>query len=271
MSMWRAWRRFLCLVVGMVTWSASAQLTISASPVLGTTSFTPENVYLGSECPAVGKVALPPHAVVATEDVCSPTKWQTRAPSPTACATRVFAVLGVRFHGRPDLVLVEQLTLDRTHFHLQLFGVLENAHGERKNLATIERVEWCAGMAMKSEAVELPANSCQEPRQFAVAFDYETPLNNKILTNGFSFHLRIAGTPPVGFDVESAAAEVLSSFGRALTVWISALQDNDALLTPATRAFVRSRTSTSSGGFVLLTPPQVVRLLCPHTATILGN
>lgn len=116
------------------------------------------------------------------------------------------------------------------------------------------------------QAPEMPSATCKEPRQFAVAFDYGTPLNNKILTNGFSFYLRVRGTPPSGFDQEQAADDILFSFGRALSIWMSALQDNPALMTPATRAFISSRTSRSSGGYTLFTPPQVVRLRCPHTA-----
>ena len=53
----------------------------------------------------------------------------------------------------------------------------------------------------------------------------------------------------------------------ALIIWTVALQDNAALLTPATRGFIQARTSTSAGGYVLLTPPQVVRPRCPHTVT----
>jgi hypothetical protein len=150
---------------------------------------------------------------------------------------------------------------------MRLFNVLEDAHGDRQEIAAIERVEWCAESAATLPLPELPSDSCKEPRQFAVAFDYGTPLNNKIFTNGFSFYVRVSGRPPTGFDLEKAAEEVLASFGRALTIWTAALHHNDALLTVATRAFIRARTSTSSGGYVLLTPPQVVRLVCPHTAT----
>src|SRR5664279_4751935 len=66
---------------------------------------------------------------------------------------------------------------------------------------------------------------------------------------------------------EKAADDVLASFGRALIIWTAALQDNDALLTPATHAFIRTRRSTSSGGYVLLTPPQVVRVRAAHLAS----
>lgn len=157
--------------------------------------------------------------------------------------------------------------LNSHYFHLRRFGTFEDVHGDRKALSSIERVEWCIDTPMPAKRPELPAGSCTEPRQIAVAFDYGTPLNNKVLTNGFSFHIRLSGVPPTTFDEEKAADEVLASFGRALTIWTAALQDNDAILTPSVRAFVKGRQSKTSGGYILLTPPQVIRLRCPHMAT----
>jgi len=246
--------------------SSQAQISVSVAQASGLISISPEVAELGKACATTGKVPVPPRALIDVENVCEPAKWRTGPVSPTACSGRSFPILGIRFRGRQDLVLAESVALAIQHFHMRLFGALEDAHGDRQEVVAIERVEWCTENASTPSPPELPTGSCREPRQFAAAFDYGTPLNNKILTNGFSFYIRVSGRPPTGFDFEKAADDVLASFGRALTIWTAALQDNDALLTPATRAFIRTRTSTSSGGYVLLTPPQVVRLRCPHAA-----
>lgn len=262
-----AWPVAVLAAAWLVLRPSYAQLPASAAPVPGTTSFFPEVATLGSECEVPTKVAIPVNTIVDVQDVCSPSRWRVRPAAPTTCTSRTFGVLAVRFQGEDEAVLAEHLVLDRQYFHLRKFGAFEDLHGDRRAVALIQRVEWCAGAPAPTSRAGIPQGSCSDPRQIAVAFDYGTPLNNKILTNGFSFHLQLSGTPPSSFDEEKAAADVLASFGRSLTIWTAALQDNDALLTASVRAFVQARQSKSSGGFILLTPPQVVRLRCPHAAT----
>lgn len=254
-------------IIGLALQPSFAQLPASAAPVPGAVSFFPEVASLGGECNVQTKVPIAVNTVVDIQNVCSPAQWRAKPASLAPCAARSIAVLAVHFQGREEAVLAEHLVLDRQSFHLRLFGLFEDVHGDRQALATVERVEWCTTAPAPTSRPDLPAGSCTEPRQIAVAFDYGTPLNNKILTNGFSFYIRLSGTPPANFDEERAAADVLASFGRSLTIWTAALQDNDALLTESVRTFVKARQSKSPGGFVLLTPPQVIRLRCPHTAT----
>jgi Matrixin len=242
-------------------------LPAAAAPISGPISFFPEIASLGGECAVQAKVPIAANTIVDIQDVCVPSNWRAKPASPTTCTSRLVAALAVRFQGRDETLLVEHLVLDRQYFHLRRFGVFQDVHGDKRAISSVERVEWCTNAPAPTSRPGLPADSCSEPRQIAVAFDYGTPLNNKILTNGFSFHIRLSGTPPASFDEERAAADVLASFGRSLTLWTAALQDNDALLTPSVRAFVQARQSKSTGGFVLLTPPQVIRLRCPHTAT----
>lgn len=254
------------LFLAVASAGAQAQMAISAGQPHGVIGIFPEFAQLEPGCPAGGRAPFPPHAVIDAENVCEPAKWRVEPAPSAACPGRSVPVLGIRFQGHQDWILSESIALSSRYFHVRLFGTLEDAHGERREVAAIKRLSWCADTTATPPAAVLPAAACREPRQFAVAFDYGTPFNNKILTNGFSFHLRVAGRPPASFDVENAAEHVLSSFGRALTIWTAALQDNDPLLTPTIRTFLRSRTSTSAGGYTLLTPPQVVRLRCPHTA-----
>ena len=246
-----------------------AEQSVSAVVPPGLINILPDVAQLVEGCPTTERVSINPGAVIDTVNICEPKKWRNSLISVASCSGRSFPILGIRFQGRPDLVLAESIIFSKQHFHLRLFGALEDAHVDQHDVVTIERVEWCTTDAPSPSNPELPSDACREPRQFAVAFDYETPLNNKILTNGFSFYVRVSGNPTEGFDFERAGEDIRESFGRALTIWTAALQDNNALLTPAIRAFVRSRTSTSSGGYILLTPPQVIRLQCPHAATFI--
>lgn len=254
-----------CLVYS----STQSQISVSATQMPSLIGLSPEVANLGAGCATAKKVPIPKRALIDIENVCKPAKWRIGPEPPQTCPGRSVPLLGVRFRGQNDLVLAESIALSSQHFHIRLYGPLEDVHGDSRDVTAIQRIEWCVGDSAPTDPVGLPADSCREPRQFAVSFDYGTPFNNKILTNGFSIYIRVSGNPPGGFDFDKTADDVLASFGRALTIWTAALQDNDALLTPATRAFIRARVSSSSGGYTLLTPPQVVRLHCPHSATFI--
>jgi hypothetical protein len=103
----------------------------------------------------------------------------------------------------------------------------------------------------------------------AVEFNFQTPLNNQILTNGFSFKIVENGPPPVRYNREAFATEVRNGFQNALMEWSAALADNDELLTPAVRNFIAARTYTSDGGYKMLIPPQVVQVKCTQNATFI--
>ena len=257
------------LLLLFVCHSSQAQVSIADVRTSGQVSISPQVANLGAGCATSGTVPVPKHALIDVEYVCQPSKWRTSSTSQGMCSGRVIPVLGVRFRGRQNMVLAESVSLAQQQFHMRLFGTLEDAHGNLQEVVAIQRLEWCADDPPIQAHAELPSDFCREPRQFAVAFDYGTPLNNKILTNGFSFYIRVSGHPPTGFDIDKAADEVLASFRLAVTIWTASLQDNDALLSPATRSFVQARTSTSSNGYILLTPPQVVRLGCPNSAVFI--
>lgn len=258
--------RGMALVLASAYLCAHAQDAMQAAPVTGLVSIFPDTAELVSGCGIKGKTSVPPGTVIEVQHLCEPTQWRIDPALQAACSGRSVPQLGVVFRGRPAVVPVEAIAFVGQYFHVRLYGELEDAHGDRREVLAVQRMQRCVDNAVEPAVVEFPAGTCREPRQFAAAFDYGTPLNNKILTNGFSVYVRTAGTPTKEFQLDSAADEVLASFGRALTLWMAALRDNDALLTPATRNFIQTRTSTSSGGYRLLLPPQVVRLRCPHTA-----
>lgn len=228
---------------------------------------TPEYVQISGGCNTNQKINLISGTAFKLDDVCTSSSWGHSAPDTSACLGTTISILAVTFHHQIEPVLVESLVVTEQNFHMRLFGRLEDAHGPRSELNEIRRLDWCVGTTFTSDPQPLPLSACREPRQFAVAFDYLSPLSNKILTNGFSFYIRVAGKPSLEFRFDPFAEEVLASFQRAITIWVAALSDHDALLTPAIRDFIASRTSKSAGGYTLLTPPQVIRLMCPQTAT----
>jgi Matrixin len=115
--------------------------------------------------------------------------------------------------------------------------------------------------------VAIPSSYCSETRQVAVSFDYKTPFSNRILTNGFSFYIRVSGTRPDSFDLESFCSQVRNAFQSGISLWTASLQDHDHLLTEPVRRFIETRSMKSQNGYWLLIPPQVIELRCPQSAT----
>jgi hypothetical protein len=208
------------------------------------------------------------NAVFTLINLCNPNQESYRVTDQGNCLSNGLSLLAVSLKGMEEPILAESMVITDSQFHIRLYGVLEDIHGKRSDFQNVRRMIICAHSGITA-AQSLPSGVCREPRQFAVMFDYGAPLSNKILTNGFSFHIRISGKPQLDFQMETFAGEVLESFQRAITIWIGALSDHDHLLTSDVRSFIASRTSRSTGGYILLTPPQVIRLKCPQTATFI--
>lgn len=264
--------RFIWTLIVLAATAASsvqAQALSGAMPS-GRMVFTPEEVRIEVGCPSPLLERLTDGIVIPIATICDPKTWKFVQSPTVACKGRTMDVLGVRFQGSDAIVVAEALTLTERYFHVRLLTSLEDAHGPLAQVEEVSRMRWCTDQGSATTAqVVLPQDSCREARQFAAAFDYRAPLSNRILTNGFSFFVRMAGEPPAHFDAQGALDDLRSSFGTALTIWMSALQENDDLLTPAVRAFLAARTYKSPGGYSMLLPPQVVRLSCPHAATFI--
>jgi hypothetical protein len=184
----------------------------------------------------------------------------------TSCADAGLDVFVVKFRHQNKAVIAEDLALgDGGIFHLSEFDPWEQADGPVRALESIARQKICRGQSLKTDA--LPSAFCHEQRQVAVAFDYNHPFDNKILTNGFSFAVTVDGTAPAGFDMDEFVAQVRSGFQFGISAWVTGLADHDEILTPAARTFIAARTSKSSGGYKLVLPPQVIALKCPGNAT----
>lgn len=189
-------------------------------------------------------------------------------PEPTlafpTCNVNGLDVFIVAFKEGNTIIAVENavLSVDR-QIHLDIFEPWEHAHGPIDAVSSISRARICRNA--NSAVSGYPTSYCHEPRQIAVAFDYGTPLSNRILTNGFSYVLQASRSIPKGFDIEQFGKELRSAFQAAVSIWTSSMSDRDVLLTAAVRSFIRGHTSTG-GGYKLLTPPQVLQLKCPQSA-----
>jgi hypothetical protein len=184
------------------------------------------------------------------------------------CDQNALDVFVVRFHGGGRSVAVENAALtSKGLLHLDIFEPWEQAHGPIGAVDSVSRQTICRNQSLKVEV--FPSGYCHEPRRIAVAFDYNHPFDNQILTNGFSFSVKLMGKPPAGFDLDQITEQVRSGFQFGISAWTSGLAEHDDILTAAARHFIASRTATSSGGYKLLTPPQVISLKCAENATFM--
>jgi hypothetical protein len=181
------------------------------------------------------------------------------------CSDNGLDVFAVKFKGQARPVIAENAVLTaKALFHMDLFDPWEQAHGPANAVESVSRESICRGQSLKVAA--FPAAYCHEPRRIAVAFNYDHPFDNQILTNGFSFAVKLIGRPPTGFDLAQVTEQVRSGFQFGISAWTTGLATHDEILTPAARQFIASRTSTSQN-FRLVTPPQVISLKCAENVT----
>jgi hypothetical protein len=187
-----------------------------------------------------------------------------RSPFQT-CADNSINVFLIKFRRTTQPAAVENITLTRAGLlHLDAFEPWEQAHGPIGEVQSISRQSICRNQSLKIEA--FPSAFCHEPRQIAVAFDYEHPFDNRILTNGFSFSTTVIGRAPYGFNTAQFIRDVRDGFQFGISAWTSGLVDHGELLSPAAKQFIAARTS-SSNNFKLFLPPQIIALKCPQNAT----
>jgi hypothetical protein len=180
------------------------------------------------------------------------------------CASRPVRRFLIFFRDRQLPVKADAVTLTQDgvlHFDDQSSN-LKMGHG---SLATVRGIARRAICPDDASQIEVPADWCVEAKRFAVNFSYDTPLENKVLTRGFSFFLE---TDPERRDrLDDLRRVVREAFGSALTSWMSELWARRERYDPRLAAFLEGLVSRSPNGYAMLVPPQVVSLECPHTAT----
>lgn len=188
-----------------------------------------------------------------------------RLPSAGAeiCSTKPSRRFVVYFRDkeRPISADAIQLSADGTlNYDDQV--ALKQGHGP---LASVRGIAWRLVCADDQANLEAPNSFCVEDKQFAVNFSYDAPLPNKILTRGLSFYLETVPPTPARYD--ELRSLVREGFGTAVTMWTSELWRQKRPQDAQLRAFLEQSVSRSANGYMMFTPPQVISLSCPHTAT----
>jgi hypothetical protein len=171
----------------------------------------------------------------------------------------------IYFHDRPTPLIADGVTLtaDRVlHFDDQSSN-LRMGHGPVDTVRGIARRMVCPGDTSRMEA---PPQWCVEPKRFAVNFSYDTPVDNRVLTRGFSFFLE---TEPERKERQDELRELIrAAFGTALTSWMSELWARRANYDLRLQTFLEGL-MLRSPTYMMLVPPQVISLDCPHAATFI--
>jgi len=148
--------------------------------------------------------------------------------------------------------------------HIRSADGLRSYHGALRLVTATTRRLFCRATIPADPPM---AEFCGEAVQFAVNFGPESVFGNKILTRGVSFYLVDENGRAVRFD-DPTGKLIRDGFGTALNHWMGALQERRAQLPEAAQTALASMISTGSH-FQLLTPPQVVQVGCPDTASFL--
>ncbi|MBF0612759.1 MAG: matrixin family metalloprotease [Magnetococcales bacterium] len=182
------------------------------------------------------------------------------------CSSKPIQRFEIFFRNQESPVLADAIHLNEDGtFHYEDQVKLKQGHGPIKSVRGILRRFICPDDAVNLDA---PPTFCIEDKKFAVNFSYDTPVANKILTKGFSFFLETIPHTP---DRHEELREVIRhGFGTAVGAWLSELQSIKLQQSSeALNAFLDGLVSKSPSGYSLFTPPQVVALGCPHTATFI--
>jgi hypothetical protein len=117
-----------------------------------------------------------------------------------------------------------------------------------------------------------PSDYCVEYRQFAANFSYETPLNNRVLTKGFSFFVELVPTPSSNsiMSMDDLQKLVRDGFAAAIGMWTSEMWRRREHYDARLASFLETLVSRSKdNAYILFTPPQVISLDCPQSATFI--
>jgi hypothetical protein len=176
-----------------------------------------------------------------------------------------YKAFGIKLREQATPVAALNMVLEKNQrIHMSTYNPKEYVHGDASAVESIFPMYVC-NASIEAEN-KYPESFCHEPVQYAVDFDYDSQLNNKILTNGFSFVIKSFGSAPQDFDKNGFGVEIKNAFQSALLLWTSGLAEKSSHLPQSVQKFIKSKQS-SGGGYTVLVPPQVVQLQCKDNAT----
>lgn len=194
---------------------------------------------------------------------CQPKPIRPYSAGGQICPTPPLTLYEVELKGPKENFLVSDAALADGRLHLFSVDGLTAYHGPDSRFVSMGRGQYC-----REAIADIPSlpGFCAETVQWAANFGPEPVFDNRILTRGVSFYLEDELGEPISPD-DPRSIEIRNGFGNAVTLWIGALRDLGAELPPVARAAISSMESRSDSGYVLLLPPQVVRVGCPDTAS----
>lgn len=200
---------------------------------------------------------------VERNDACRPKPIRPYSAGGQICPTAPLTLYEVQLKSPNERILVSDAILANGRLHLRSVDGLTAYHGPDGRFVGLTRGQYCReGIA---ETPPIP-DFCTEAVPWAANYGPEPVFDNRILTRGVSFYLEDEHGRPIAPD-DPRSIEIRNGFGNAVMQWIGALRDLGPDLPPAARPAIGGMESRSTNGYVLLIPPQVVRVGCPDTAS----
>ncbi|NYH24233.1 hypothetical protein [Paraburkholderia bryophila] len=256
-----------CLAACSVTPASADTLTLADSVVYGRVSrMGPKSIQFMNGCMKDSVKEFPVDSIrrIEINGSCLPKPPKPYSAGGALC-DKSKLLYRVEFNDSRPPAYASQVEFANARVHFVDPDGLQVHHDNLKKVAAISRQLVCDSAIPAQE--KQPPSVCTEPVQWAVNFSYEPVMGNRIFTQGFSFYLVDDDGHPIATGDEISDT-VRKSFQIALTWWTSAIYDRKATLSPDARAAIEKMVSHSeSGGYVLLTPPQVIQKGCPDGAT----
>lgn len=194
---------------------------------------------------------------------CQPRPIRPYSAGGEVCPTAPLSLYEVELKAPEAKFLVSDAVLASGRLHLRSVDGLIAYHGPDTRFLGMTKGLYCREAIAETAVVP---GFCAESVPWAVNYGPEPVFDNRILTRGLSFYLE-DGQGKVIAPNDPRSVEVRNAFGNAVTQWVAALQDLGADLPVGARAAINGMQSRSPGGYVLLIPPQVVRVGCRDTAS----
>lgn len=257
-------------------WAILILIACWSSPARADTLVLPDRLVFGKliavasttvtfapECGAAQTFAKSEIRQIVRDASCKPKPVRPYSAGGEVCEQTPLSLYEVTLRSPKQTLLAADFQVANGRMHLQSADGLVNFHGPETRLVSAARGLFCRSAIPDAPLIR---GFCREDVQWAVNFGYDSIFNNHILTRGLSFYLEDDSGRAIPPDDPRSIA-VRDGFGNAITKWMGALQDLGDRLPAGARQAVSSMIGHTSGGYAVLTPPQVVRVGCPDTAS----
>jgi hypothetical protein len=195
---------------------------------------------------------------MALEGGCAPSGSFNPAPDVSSCAKSTADGFEVHFQESQATVLASAIALrSDSKVRLVSFPEQDLLVGSKSSVKYIDRTRLCSPA---NAAHNYPSGYCVDPMQVAVNWSVTLVYNNQIFTKGSSIYVQVVG------QLRGVSEEdIRAAYNTALGAWAYALQGARSSLEPELQKYVDESTARSAN-FILVTPPQVLRMRCIDNA-----